>query len=113
MEKEKQLNNGNNSMTKEDATQSFECKFTEEPQNNLNSSESGQQYEIIEGTPFAIVKRGEVWKIAIGDMFATPYEFVTKEAAKDYIEEKPWVLIWTAAIWLINNQQDFMIKKQD
>lgn len=90
-----------------------ESKFTENPQSNLDSSESGQQYEIIENTPFAAVKRGEVWKIVIGNMFASPYEFVTKEAAEEYVGKKPWELIWTTAIWLINNQEQFIIKKQE
>lgn len=113
MEKEKQSNNGNNSTIKEDATQSFECKFTEEPQNNLNSSESGQQYEIIDNTPFAAIKQGEVWRIVIGNMIASPYEFIAKEAAKDYVEKKPWELIWTMAVWLINNQEKFTIKTEE
>lgn len=113
MEKEKQSNNGNNLTTKEDATQSFECKFTEEPQNNLNSSESGQQYEIIENTPFAAVRQGEVWKIVIGNMIASPYEFVAKEAVEDYVKKKPWELIWTMAVWLINNQEKFIIKTEE
>lgn len=90
-----------------------ESKFTENPQSNLDSSESGQKYEIIENTPFAIVKQNEVWKIVIGNMVASPYEFVTKEAINDYIEKKPWELIWTTAIWLINNQEKFIIKKQE
>ncbi len=104
-EKEKQSNNGNNSTIKEDSTQSFECKFTEEPQSNLDSSESGQQYEIIENTPFATVKQGEAWRIVIGNMIASPYKFVSEEAAKEYTKEKPWELIWTMAIWIINNQE--------
>lgn len=113
MEKEKQLNNGNNSATKEGATQSFECKFTEEPQNNLDSSESGQQYEIIENTPFAAVRQGEVWRIVIGNMIASPYEFITKEAVEDYVKKNPWELIWTMAVWLINNQEKFIIKTEE
>ena len=52
-EKEKQSNNGNESTVKNDSTQSSEFKFTEEPQSNLDSSESGQKYEIIGNTPFA------------------------------------------------------------
>lgn len=111
-EKEKQSNNGNNSTTKEDATQSFECKFTEEPQNNLNSSESGQQYEIIDNSPFAAVKRGDTWRIVIGNMIASPYEFVSKEAAKEYTREKPWELIWTMAVWIANNQEKFKFETE-
>lgn len=112
MEKEKQSKNGNNSTTKEDSTQSFEYKFTEEPQNNLNSSESGQQYEIIDNSPFAAIKQGDTWRIVIGNMIASPYEFVSKEAAKEYTREKPWELIWTMAVWIANNQEKFKFKTE-
>lgn len=100
------------STTSGESKDTSESKFTENPQDNLNSSESGQQYEIIENTPFATVKQGKVWKIVIGDMFASPYEFATKEAVEDYVKKKPWELIWTTAVWLINNQEKFTIKKQ-
>lgn len=89
-----------------------ESKFTEEPQNNLNSSESGQRYEIIENTPFAAVRQGEVWRLVIGNMVAAPYEFVAKEAVRDYVKMKPWELIWTMAVWLINNQEKFTTKTE-
>lgn len=90
-----------------------ESKFTEEPQSNLNSSESGQLYEIIENTPFAAVKQGEVWRIVIGNMIASPYEFTTKEAVEDYVKKRPWELIWTMAMWLINNQEKFITKTKE
>lgn len=109
----KQSNNGSESTIKNDSTQSSEFKFTEEPQNNLDSSDSGQKYEIIENTPFAIVKQGEAWKIVIGNMIATPYEFVSKEAAEDYINEKPWELIWTMAAWIVNNQSKFKFEPEE
>jgi len=109
----KQSNNGNESTIKDDSTQSSEFKFTEEPQNNLDSSDSGQKYEIIENTPFAIVKQEEGWKIVIGNMIATPYDFVTKEAAEDYVKEKPWELIWTMAAWIVNNQSKFRFQTEE
>ena len=109
----KQSNNGSESTIKNDSTQSSEFKFTEEPQNNLDSSDSGQKYEIIENTPFAIVKQEEAWKIVIGNMIATPYEFVSKEAAEDYINEKPWELIWTMAAWIVNNQSKFKFEPEE
>lgn len=108
----KQSNNGSKSTIKDDSTQSSEFKFTEEPQNNLDSSDSGQKYEIIENTPFAAVKQGETWKIVIGNMIASPHEFVSEEAAKDYVKEKPWELIWTMTAWVVNNQSKFKFKQK-
>lgn len=110
--KKKQSNNGSESTIKNDSTQSSEFKFTEEPQSNLDSSDSGQKYEIIENTPFAAVKQEETWKIVIGNMIATPYEFVSKEAAEDYVKEKPWELLWTMAVWVVNNQKKFKFKTE-
>lgn len=110
--KEKQSNSGNNSTTKSDFTQSSESKFSEEPQSSLNSSESGQQYEIIDNTPFAVVKRENTWKIVIGNMIASPYDFVSKDAAEDYVKGKPWEMIWTMAVWLINNQEKFKLETE-
>ena len=83
----KQSNNGNNSTIKEDSTQSFECKYTEEPQSNLNSSDSGQQYDVIDDSPFAVVKQKNVWKIVIGNMIASPRDFPTKETAEEYVKD--------------------------
>ena len=111
--KKKQSNNGSNSTTKNDSTQSSEFKFTEEPQSNLDSSDSGQKYEIIENTPFAAVKQEETWKIVIGNMIATPYEFASKEAAEDYVKRKPWELLWTMTVWVVNNQEKFKFKTEE
>lgn len=108
----KQSNSGSKSTTKDESTQSSEFKFTEEPQNNLNSSDSGQKYEVIENTPFAAVKQGGTWKIVIGNMIASPYEFVSKEAAEEYVKEKHWETIWVMAVWLINNQSKFVIQEE-
>ena len=110
--KMKRSNSGNNSTAKNDSTQSSESKFSEEPQNNLNSSESGQQYEIIDDSPFAAVKQEERWKIAIGNMIASPYDFESIEDARKYVREKHWMLLWTMAIWLINNQEKFTTTKE-
>lgn len=110
---EKQSNNGSESTIKDDSTQSSEFKFTEEPQNNLDSSDSGQKYEIIENTPFAAVKQEKTWKIVIGNMIASPYEFESKEAAEDYVKEKPWELLWTTTIWVVNNQEKFKLKTEE
>lgn len=102
----------NTSTTNGESKATPESKFTEEPQNNLDSSESGQQYEIIENTPFAAVKQGGVWRVVIGNMIASPYEFVAEEAVRDYVKRKPWELIWTMAVWLINNQEKFTTKTE-
>ena len=98
----KQSNNGSTSEIKDDSTQSSASKFTEKPQNSLNSSESGQQYEVIDETPFAAIKQENGWKIVIRNMIASPYEFASKEAAKDYVKEKHWELLWTMMVWIIN-----------
>ena len=110
--KKKQSNNGNESTIKNDSTQSSEFKFTEEPQSNLDSSESGQQYDIVDGSPFAVVKQGNVWKIVIGNMIASPRDFPTKEAAEEYVKEKHWETIWVMAVWLISNQSRFIIQTE-
>lgn len=109
----KQSNNGSKSTIKDDSTQSSEFKFSEEPQSNLDSSDSGQKYEIIENTPFATVKQEGIWKIVIGNMIASPYEFVSKEAAEDYVKEKPWELLWTVTVWVVNNQEKFKFKTEE
>lgn len=100
---EKQSNNGSNSTTKNDSTQSSGFKFTEEPQNNLNSSDSGQQYDIVDDSPFAVVKQGDVWKIVIGNMIVSPRDFLTKETAEEYVREKHWETIWAMTVWLVSN----------
>ena len=111
--KEKQSNNGSNSTTKNDSTQSSEFKFTEEPQSSLNSSESGQQYEIVDDSPFAVVKQGDVWKIVIGNMIASPRDFLTKEIAEEYVREKHWETIWAMTVWLVSNfQSKFMTQTE-
>lgn len=110
---EKQSNSGNNSTIKEGSTRSFECKYTEEPQSNFDCSDSGQQYEIIEDTPFAAVRYKETWRIVIGNMIASPHEFESKEAAKDYAEEKPWELFWTMAVWVVKNQEKFNLETEE
>lgn len=112
-EEKKQSNNGSKSTIKDDSTQSSEFKFSEEPQSSLDSSDSGQKYEIIENTPFAAVKQEGIWKIVIGNMIATPYEFVSKEAAEDYVKEKPWELLWTITVWVVNNQEKFKFKTEE
>ena len=111
--KKEQSNNGSKSTIKNDSTQSSEFKFTEEPQNNLDSSDSGQHYEIIENTPFAAVKQGKIWRIVIGNMIASPIEFVSEEAAEDYIKERPWELIWTMTAWVVNNQSKFKFQTEE
>lgn len=100
----------NTSTTNGESKVTPESKFTEEPQNSLNSSESGQQYEAIEDTPFAIVKYENAWKIVIGNMIASPYSFESIDAAKKYVEEKHWELLWTMMIWVINNQEKFKLE---
>lgn len=110
---EKQSNSGNNSTIKEGSTQSFESKFSEKQQSSFDSSDSGQQYEIIDKTPFAAVKQEGTWKIVIGNMIASPYEFVSKEAAEDYVKEKPWELLWTITVWVVNNQEKFKFKTEE
>ena len=110
---EKQSNSGKYSTIREDSTQSFESKFSEEPQNNFDSSDSGQQYEVIDDSPFAAVKQGDTWRVVIGNMIASPHEFVSKEDAKEYAKGKPWELLWTMAIWVINNQEKFKLKTEE
>lgn len=110
--KEKQSNNGSNSAIKNDSTQSSEFKFTEEPQNNLDSSDSGQQYDIVDDSPFAVIKQGDVWKIVIGNMIASPRDFPTKEIAEEYVKEKHWETIWVMAVWLISNQSKFITQTE-
>lgn len=108
----KQSNNGSNSETKNGYTQWSESKFTEEPQSSLDSSDSGQQYDIVDDSPFAVVKQGDVWKIVIGNMIASPRDFPTKEIAKEYVREKHWETIWVMAVWLISNQSIFITQTE-
>lgn len=108
----KQSNNGSNLAAKNDSTQSSEFKFTEESQSSLNSSESGQQYDIVDDSPFAVIKQGDVWKIVIGNMIASPRDFPTKETAEEYVREKHWETIWVMAVWLISNQSKFITQTE-
>lgn len=110
--KKKQSNNGNKSTTKNDSTQQSEFKFTEKPQCNLDSSDGGQRYDIVDESPFAVVKQGDVWKIIIGNLIASPRDFETKEAAVEYVREKHWETIWVMAIWLISNQSKFITQTE-
>lgn len=102
---EKNSNNRSNSEIKNESTQSSESKFSEEPQNNLNSSESGQKFHIVEETPFVAVEMGGKWALAIGNQVASERRFKTPEEAEAYALERPWDLIWMTAIWVINNQE--------
>lgn len=101
------------STTNGESKATLESKFTEEPQSNSNSSENGQQYETIDNSPFAAVKYGNKWKIVIGNMIASPKDFMSANAAKNYVRNKHWELLWTMAIWVINNQEKFMIEKKN
>ena len=104
----KQSNNGSKSTIKDDSTQSSEFKFTEEPQNNLDSSDSGQSYMGIDGTPFTVIKREEKYVIVLGVDVISPKKFNTIEEAEAYIKEKPWTLLWATTMWIMMNQK--MIK---
>lgn len=108
----KQSCNGNNSAIKADSIQSSEFRFSEEPQSNSNSSDSGQQYDIVDNSPFAVVKQGDVWKIVIGNLIASPHDFPTKEIAVEYVREKHWETIWVMVVWLISNQSKFIIQEE-
>lgn len=105
----KQSNNGNKSTTKIDSTQSSESKFTEKLRSNLASSEGGQQYEIINDTPFAAIKSEVGWRIILGNQVASPKYFETFEEAENYVsKEIPWPLIWTMAVWAGINRDKFI-----
>lgn len=107
----KSKKNGSNTTT---ATTNTECKrtaeskFTEEPQSKEDSSDSGQSYVSVDGTPFAIVKREEKYVIVLGVDIISPRKFNTIEEAEVYIKEKPWPLLWATTMWIIMNQK--MIK---
>lgn len=111
----KKTNNGSNTTTTGSTgfKPTAESKFTEEPQNREASSGSGQQYEIIDDSPFAAVKQEGRWKIVIGNMIASSYDFESIEDARKYVREKHWMLLWTMAVWLINNQEKFTTKKEE
>lgn len=101
----KQSNNGSNSTIKNDSTQSSESKFTGKPQSSLDSSDSGQSYMSVDGTPFAIVKHEEKYVIILGVDIISPRKFNTIEEAEAYIEEKPWPLLWATTMWIMMNQK--------
>lgn len=107
--KRKQSNNGCNSAAKNDSTQSSESRFSEKPQSSLNSSESGQQYEIIDDTPFAATRSELGWRIILGNQVASPKYFETLEEAKNYVNgEIPWPLVWTMVVWAGINRDKFI-----
>lgn len=106
----KQSNNGNNSTTKNDSTQSLESKFSEEPQSSLNSSESGQSYMSVDYTPFAIIKRKEKFVIILAADIISTREFDTFEEAEEYIKEKPWELLWATTMWVMMHAEEIKEK---
>ena len=106
----KQSNNGNNSTTKNDSTQSSESKFSEKPQSSLNSSDSGQSYMSVDFTPFAIVKRKEKFVIILAADIVSAREFDTFEEAEEYIKEKPWELLWTTTMWVMIHAEEIKEK---
>lgn len=101
----------NTSKTNGESKATPESKFTEEPQNNLNSSDSGQKYCIVEDTPFAAVEKEGKWVLVLGNQISSTKQFETSEEAEAYVHEKPWELMWTMAIWIVNNQEKFQFEK--
>ena len=115
----KNTKSGLNTTTATASTESkrtAKSKFTEEPQSNLNSSDSGQSYMSVDNTPFVIVKREEKYVIVLGVDVISAKKFNTIEEAEAYIKEKPWPLLWATAMWIVMNQEmiktKLRIKKQ-
>lgn len=106
----KQSNNGNNSTTKDDSTQPSESKFSGESQSSLNSSESGQSYMSVDYTPFAIIKRREKFVIILAADIISTREFDTFEEAEEYIEGKPWELLWATTMWVMTHAEEIKEK---
>lgn len=102
----KQSNNGSKSTIKNDSTQSSEFKFTEEPQNNLDSSDSGQAYFNVENSPFAIVKYEGAYRIILGRDIVSDQKFPNAKAARDYIKREKWALMWAMCVWVMMHAEE-------
>ena len=102
----KQSNSGNNSTIKEGSTQSFESKFSEESQSNLDCSNSGQVYFNVEESPFAIVKYKGNYRIILGNDIVSEKKFTDVETARQFIKNEKWELIWAMCIWVMSHAEE-------
>lgn len=77
------------------ATELLELQTSADTRDNEKSiSKNETAYEIVEGTPFALIKENNSWFIAFGRYRASDL-YLTKEQAKKDIKQKDWDLILT------------------
>lgn len=105
----KSMKNGSNTTTATTNTGSkntAESKFTGKPQNKEISSDDGQAYFNIENSPFAIVKYEEAYRIILGSDIINEKKFSSVEAARNFIKNEKWELMWAMCIWVMLHAEE-------
>lgn len=59
--------------------------------------EDMSKYVILDNAPFVLVYGKDGWFIVMGEHIISQKRFDTKEAAKRYVDSKPWELIFVGA----------------
>lgn len=66
-------------------------------ESNLNEDVNMSKYEILDNAPFVLVEGADGWFIVMGEHILSEKRFETKEQAKNYVNSKPWELIFVGA----------------
>ena len=105
----KNAENGSNTATAVTSTEfkrTAKSKFTEEPQNKETSSNDGQAYFNVDGSPFAIIKHEGVYRIVLGSDIISKREFLDVQAARNFIKNEKWELIWATCMWVMMHAEE-------
>lgn len=105
----KNTKNGSNMTIVTDNTESkrtAKSKFTGEPQNKEASSGSGQAYFNVDDSPFAIVKHEGAYRIVLGSDIISKRKFLGVQAAKNFIKNGKWELIWATCMWVMMHAEE-------
>lgn len=75
--------------------------------NNLKSGTSDQliERELIEGTPFWIIKQNETHTLVMGNYKINHKEIHSKEEALQFLKDEMWNLMCTVMLTLIHNEE--------
>lgn len=98
--------NATTATTNTESRNTKESKFTEEPQSREDSSSSGQVYFDVENSPFAIVKYKGDYRIILGSDIISEKKFPDAEAAKHFIKNEKWELIWAMCMWVMMHAEE-------
>lgn len=73
---------------------------SDQRESSSSNSNYDRQVVYVPNTPFNLtrMKKGDKWKIAVGNKIASAKQFRTKWVAKLYIKSKPLMLITAASL---------------